>query len=345
LSRKLKPKPSLPVAKRQPPKWQHERNLVLFVWIAIPLIIVLAVGLVGYWSYDNYVAAWHQPVAKIQFEDGNETTLDMDYFVKMFRLYIIGSQQTTIDTTTFPYELLSELEDDELIKKASPELGIQVTDEEITEEIKGYFTESTTDGGNSTDEGNSTLSEDEIDKLYQQWLDRVRLSDSEYRRVVEATMLREKLAEYFKGQVPTEAEQVHLHAIMVDTTEKASEVRDRLLNGEDFATLAQELSLDEETKPYGGDLGWVPRGILFPEIDDVAFNIEIGNVSEPITTTKGYYVVEVSEKAENMTVDDNHRTILTNNKFIDWVQEQRDASVIAEYLDQDKINWAVDRIK
>ncbi len=96
MSRKLKPKPKLSVAKRQPPRWQHERNMVLIIWIVIPLAIALALGLVGYWSYDTYVAAWTQPVVKIGNETignatagnvtkGNVTVLDMRYFVKMLR--------------------------------------------------------------------------------------------------------------------------------------------------------------------------------------------------------------------------------------------------------------------
>ena len=56
MSRKLKPKPKLTVAKKQSPRWQRERSISLLIWIIIPLIIVLALGLVGYWAYDSYVA-------------------------------------------------------------------------------------------------------------------------------------------------------------------------------------------------------------------------------------------------------------------------------------------------
>jgi foldase protein PrsA len=344
LSRKLKPEPKLSVAKRQPPKWQRERNITVIIWVIFSLAIVLALGLVGYWSYDNYFGVWHKPVAKIQYADGNETTLSMDYFVKMLRLYTIISQQTEFDTTTYPYQLLEELEDGELVYYEVPKLGIQVTPEEVTEEINGYLIDLANLSGNET-QGNVTHPQAELDALYQNWLGMVRLSGSEYSRAVYITMLRSKLDDYFAAQVPAETEQVHVHAIMLDTEDEANTVLERLNNGEDFAALASELSQDENSKQNGGDWGWVPRGILDTSIDEVAFNLAIGNVSQPIVTSKGYLVIKVSDKAESMEIPDEYKEILATNAYNKWLQEQRDASVIEEYLNQDKVNWAVERIQ
>jgi len=361
LSRKLKPKPKLSVAKRQPPRWQHERNLTLIVWIVIPLAIALALGLVGYWSYDTYVAAWTQPVVKIGNETignatagnvtkGNVTVLDMRYFVKMLRYYSLISTGN-ISSTSFPYQVLQWVENDELVRQAAPELGIQVTSNEVTETINGYLTSSAGDGGNTTGNvtGNITLPQTDLGKMYQRWLDQARLSDSEYRQVVEATLLTQKLKEQLTQNVPTEAKQVYLYVIKVDNEGNATEVEKRLQNGEDFATVAQELSTDEASKQYGGDLGWLPRGILSyyidPQLDQYAFSLEVGNISEPIKTTKGYYVIKVSEIDENRLVDDQYREILAASELDKWLNELMGASNIKDYLDQDKIDWAMARIK
>jgi len=242
LSRKLKPEPKLSVAKRQPPRWQHERNLVVFAWIIIPLTILLAVGLVGYWGYNNYVAVWHQPVVQIdrtvlgnetgnQTILGNKTIVRMDYYVKMLRFYTVNSGNQS-DTTSLPYQTVSQIETDELTRRAALNLGTQVTPGNITQEINDSIRSSV--GGN--------LTEAELNEIYQGWLNSVRLSDAEYRQVVEANLLREKLREYFKDQkIPTETKQVHLYAILVSNEGNATEVLNRLQNGEDFATLAQEL--------------------------------------------------------------------------------------------------------
>ncbi len=344
MSRKLKPEPKLSVAKQQPPRWQRERNITLVIWVIFSAAIVLALGLVGYWSYDNYFGVWHKPVAKIQYADGNETILRMDYFVKMLRLYTISSQQTEFDTTTFPYQVLQGLEDGELVNHEVPKLGIQVTPEELEEEINGYLIDLANLGGNET-QGNTTPTQEELDKMYQDWLTTIRLSADEYSRAVYITMLRSKLDDYFRAQVPAETEQVHVHAIMLASEAEANSTLERLNNGEDFASLAAELSQDEDSKLYGGDLGWVPRGILDTSIDEVAFNLEIGNVSQPIVTSKGYFVIKVSDKAESMAIPDEYKELLTTSAASKWLREQRDASVIEEYLNQDKVNWAVERIQ
>ncbi len=355
MSRKLKPKPKLSVAKRQPPRWQHERNMVLIVWIIIPLTIALALGLVGYWGYDTYVAAWTQPVVKIGNETignatsgnvikGNVTVLNMSYFVKMLRLYSLGSQGN-ISSTTFPYQVLAQLENDELVRQAAPGLGLQVTTAEVTETINGYLT-SAAGGGNTTgnETGNITLPQSDIDKIYQQWLKQVRLSDSEYRHVIEATLLTQKLEDQLTQNVPTEAKQVHVYAIKVDTEGNATEIENRLQNGEDFSDLAAEFSTDEGTRQYGGDLGWLPQGILLPELDQAAFNLAPGNVSQPIVSTNSYYIIKVSEIEENRAIDERYREILASNAFTNWFKEQRNIVEIREYLSQTEANWAMNHI-
>jgi foldase protein PrsA len=331
--------------------------MVLIIWIVIPLVIALALGLVGYWSYNTYVAAWTQPVVKIGNETignatagnvtkGNVTVLDMRYFVKMLRLYSLGSEGN-ISSTTFPYQALQQIENDELLRQAAPGLGIQVTSNEVTETINGYLTSSAGGGGNTTGNvtGNITLPQTDLGKMYQQWLDQTRLSDSEYRQVVEAILLTQKLKEQLKEKnVPTEAKQVYLYVIKVDNEGNATEVEKRLQNGEDFATLAAEVSTDETTKQYGGNLGWMPQGVLISELDQAAFSLAAGNVSEPIVSTNGYYIIKVSEIDENRVIDDQYREILASNAFTNWFKEQRNIVEIREYLSQAKATWAMNHI-
>ena len=266
----------------------------------------------------------------------------MEYYVKMLRFYS-AIQGDKVDKTSLPYQTLGQIENDELTRRAASNLGIQVSSDELGNATDAYILQLT--GGNATQPG-------ALKELYPQVLNVVRLSEDELRQVVEASFLREKLREYFKEQkVPKEAKQVYLQDILVDTEGNATEVRNRLLNGEDFATLAKELSLDEISKQYGGDLGWVPRGILYPqiipspEIDDVAFGLEKGNISQPISTSEGYYIFKVSDIAENMAIYDEYRDILAVNELGSWLAELRAASNIKENLDQSKINWAMERIQ
>jgi len=320
------------VAKKKPPSWQREKAISRFVRIIISLIIVLILSLVVYWSYDNYVASWRQPVVKV-----NDVTLDMNYFVKMLRFYA-RNPDITVDTFTYPYQVLQVIEDNELIQQGAPGLNIQVTPDEITEEIQSFLMPE------NEDEGNVTQSEADFDELYSQWLDAIKLSNEEYRRLVETDLLEGIIIDYIReNEVPTEAEQVHLNIIPLEDETTASEVSELLKAGGNFTELAVEYSTIDYLSEAGGDAGWVPRGI-YTELDDVAFSLEIGNVTEPISTASGYYIIRVTEKSDNMSIPEEFSDILVNGEFENWLQEQRDASIIEDFLDQDKINWAIDHI-
>jgi parvulin-like peptidyl-prolyl isomerase len=277
-----------------------------------------------------------QPVAAI-----NNTTISMDYFVKMLRFYSLYSIGNT-NATTFPYQVLQQIENDELVRQAAPGLGIQVTSDEVTEKINNDLISANGGGGNIT--GNITQPQTDLGKMYQQFLNYVRISGSEYRQVVEATLLTQKLKDQIKQSIPTEGKQVYVYAIKVDNEGNATEVENRLQNGEDFATLATEYSTDNITKQYGGNLGWLPQGILLPELDQAVFILAAGNVSEPIVTTTGYYIIKVAEIDNNKTIDDYYRQTLASNAFANWFKEQRNIVEIREYLDQAKATWAMNHI-
>jgi foldase protein PrsA len=324
----------------------------------MPLVIAVAVGLMGYWAYNTYVAAWTQPIAKIGNETiinpttgkeikGNVTVIDMRYYVKMLRFYSLYSTGNNTDATTFPYDVLRTIENTKLVTRAAPQLGLQVTPDEVTDRINNDMISLAGGGGNSTGNitGNITLPETDLGKIYQQWLNYVRLSDSEYRNYVEDTLLTDKLDEQITQSIPTEGKQVHVYAIQLANEGNATEVIDKLNNGGDFATLAAEYSLDEASKQDGGDLGWVPQGILFPELDQAAFSLAAGNVSQPLLASNGYYyVIKAAEIEENRPIDEQFREILASTAYSNWFTEQRNVTEIREYLNKTKADWAVNHI-
>lgn len=78
--------------------------------------------------------------------------------------------------------------------------------------------------------------------------------------------------------------------------EKAREIRTRALSGEDFAVLARSYS-EAAGAADGGHIGWVKRGALLAEIEDVAFQkLSVGEVGEPLRTSLGYHVIKLEEK-------------------------------------------------
>jgi hypothetical protein len=288
---------------------------------------------------------WQQPIATI-----NNTTISMDYFIKVLRFYSLTSRGN-ISSPTFPYQVLKWIENDELIGQAAPGLGINVNPDEIVTKINDDMIPIAGGGWNSKGNitGSITLLQSDIGKTYQQWLNYVRLSDSEYRYLVEADILRQKIIDYFTQSVPTEAKQVHIYAIKLDNEGSATEVENRLQNGDNFATVAAEFSTDETTKQFGGDLGWLPMGILSfavgPQLDQVAFSLAAGNVSGIIVSTDGsYYIIKVAEIDNNRPIDKYNREDLASIAFSNWLMEQRKVVEIKEYLDQTTATWAMNQI-
>jgi len=77
---------------------------------------------------------------------------------------------------------------------------------------------------------------------------------------------------------------------------KLEGIQRRLQAGEDFATLARELSEDPGAKQNGGDLGFSPRGRMVPEFETVAFALKPGETSGVVETQFGFHLIRVEER-------------------------------------------------
>jgi len=85
---------------------------------------------------------------------------------------------------------------------------------------------------------------------------------------------------------------------VADARSRAEAARSRVEAGEDFATVAGEVSDDVGTKSLGGDLGRFARGSNDPALDAAAFGLEVGALSEVVRSDVGWHVVRVDEKVE-----------------------------------------------
>lgn len=83
--------------------------------------------------------------------------------------------------------------------------------------------------------------------------------------------------------------------IVVNNEQEAKDILIQLLQGSDFAALARERSIDASAK-NGGDLGFIGRGDQFPQLDKMAFELEVGKVSSIFKGPKGYYIIKVEAK-------------------------------------------------
>ncbi len=99
--------------------------------------------------------------------------------------------------------------------------------------------------------------------------------------------------------IPDEVDARH---ILVDTEEEALEVIKLLNEGADFAELANERSEDPGSKGNGGNLGFFKPGEMLPEFDEVAFSMELGEISQPVETWYGFHVIELLDRKSGREV-------------------------------------------
>ena len=92
-------------------------------------------------------------------------------------------------------------------------------------------------------------------------------------------------------------QEVRAAHILVDSEEKAAEIKAKLDAGGDFAALAAEYGTDG-TKTRGGELGWFVKGDMVPEFADAAFAMEPGTISDPVKTNFGWHIINLEEKRD-----------------------------------------------
>jgi peptidyl-prolyl cis-trans isomerase D len=77
---------------------------------------------------------------------------------------------------------------------------------------------------------------------------------------------------------------------------RADAARERILAGEDFAAVASEVSEDVSTAPVGGEMGLFAHGDNHAAIDDTAFALEVGTLSNIVRSAYGFHILRVDEK-------------------------------------------------
>ncbi len=109
-----------------------------------------------------------------------------------------------------------------------------------------------------------------------------------------------------------------------------------------FEDLAKEYS-EDGSAANGGDLGWVSPGTTLPIFENTYDLLDINEISEPINTTLGWHIIQVTDRRENDLTDESikysARVQLVNQKteliFKDWIKQLRDQSFVDIRLIQD----------
>ena len=104
-------------------------------------------------------------------------------------------------------------------------------------------------------------------------------------------MIPEKLRIYHIFRNPKTTDKVK-----VQYREFAQAVLDSIKQGASFEEMAKKYSEDPGSKAYGGDLGFVKKGVFYPQFEAAAFALEVGQMSDVVETPVGYHIIELLER-------------------------------------------------
>jgi peptidyl-prolyl cis-trans isomerase D len=150
----------------------------------------------------------------------------------------------------------------------------------------------------------------------------INFSERDLRRLIESQIYRTRLLETMSFNIEEVREEVWARHILVDDQETAQIVVRLLENGEDFAELAAIYSNDSSNRDMGGDLGWFGSGMMVAEFEQAAFQLEIGEISDPVETQFGYHIIQKLGHQER-PISSQELAQLRENEFNLWLLEQR----------------------
>ncbi|PKM42946.1 MAG: molecular chaperone SurA [Gammaproteobacteria bacterium HGW-Gammaproteobacteria-1] len=126
----------------------------------------------------------------------------------------------------------------------------------------------------------------------------------------------------------------------VEARNKLSRLRERILQGEDFAALARANSEDPGSGTRGGDLGWANPGTFVGPFEQAMNGLKAGEISEPFRSQFGWHIVQVVERRQHDSTEELKRSrafeAIRQRKIEedtqDWLRRLRDEAYV-EYKD------------
>ena len=164
-------------------------------------------------------------------------------------------------------------------------------------------------------------------------------------RVIEAKskVTPEDVKEYYEKnkEEVSPASQMRVSQIVVKSSDEANGIFEKLKKGEDFAKIAKQSSLDPGSAKNGGDLGYLSKGQMKPEIESVAAKLKIGEFSPPVKIPGGYLLVKVTDKKLGKPLEfDKVKNLIAQRLAAD---RQKDA--FDSYLDELRKSYKVEMNK
>lgn len=269
---------------RLKPRFQFRWILTCVLWII--LLIYLGFGVFfGYQIYHN-----HLEDSRVQFSTkiypfpaafvGGNIIWVKDYYQQLayIRNFSEKTKQPLPEAQVLRKQIMDQLVENRLLNWEASKNGIRVTSKDVDDAYQKIVDES---GGQAN-----------VQKVLR---DLYNMSEKEFKALVRDQVVKEKIQDQLIAQVKVQ------HILTKDEG-RANEVATKAKAGEDWANLAKTYSEDIKTRDTSGELGWIARGNLVidnqqvPEFEEAAFNAKIGEIFGPVKSAVGFQIGKVEEK-------------------------------------------------
>ncbi len=242
-------------------------------------------------------------------------------------------------------EVIDQLIYDKVLKIEAEKEGLELSDEEVYTQLKNMFgyeepsAESESPMGMDSFNVDPSATESDDDKFaaFRNYAESIlaqgygeEISFDFIENYAKNVLLDNLMFEADLEDRVFEAEMVNARHILVEDEETAKEILAKLEAGEEWDTLASENSLDTTNKDNSGSLGWFGRGEMVAEFEEAAFELEPGEISEPVKTSFGYHII-ASDGKEIRPLNGAALQAAQNEAYDEWKLELRSKHDIQSY--------------
>jgi len=269
---------------RLKPRWQLRWIITFVLWLL--LVVYLGGGI--YFGWQIYAKKSETGLVKLSskiypfpaaFVGGN-IIWARDYYQQLsyIRQFSEETKQAYPDAETLRAQIIDQLVENRILGWEASKNGLRVTSRDVDDAYQKIVSES----------GGVANVKKVLRELYG-------MSEKEFKELVKQQVTKEKIQDELIAHVKV------LHILVKDEA-RANEVANKAKSGEAWDQLAKTYSEDVKTRDNWGNLGWIARGNLIidnqqvPEIEDAAFKAKIDEIFGPVKSQVGFQIGKVEDK-------------------------------------------------
>jgi hypothetical protein len=291
-------------------------------------VIAVVIGIIAFGWYQTQIKPLGKTILRVA-----DTKFSLAHFERRVRAemdyYSADTYLQLID------DVLFRMQREASLLEGAGELDLNVSGEDVTAHVRAL--------GNLADDVEPNIFAAE----FRRQVEDSGLRENEYRQMLRAELMEEQVGSYFRFLAPTEEPQVRGRWIVLADLEEADEVAQRLEDGEDFAELAEEFSIDSANAEEGGEFDWTPRGVwpIPRDVHDFLFDeAEVGDRSDVIGVFNLSYITELLEREDERPLDEEQRRKVGDRDMETWLADLTERLDIEIDFDEDDLEMLVDDV-